>query len=618
MSGTEIRAAEERRGEFRSSGSVRTGLVDGVSFRARSVRYVEIDGLALFEGDIVLGTVEEVERRTEELAARASDPASAVIAVGREPRWPGGLVPFEIDTALPQQQRVYDAIAHWQGRTPIRFVQRTTENAHRFPDYVRFISGGGCSSAIGRKGGSQSITLGPGCGIGNAIHEIGHTVGLWHEQSREDRDGFVTVVRANITPGYEHNFDQRIADGDDIGPYDYGSIMHYPRNEFSRDGQDTLVPAAPGVVIGQRTALSEGDIAAVRAMYGPSPESGPAVSWGPNRLDVFGVGTDSTLLHTWWDGTGWRPAGSRWQSLGGVCASRPTSLAWGQDRLDVFAVGTDSALHHTWWDGTAWRPSTGEWEFLGGVCASAPEAVSWGPGRLDLFVTGTDSAVLHKWWDGNSWGPSAVGWESLGGTATSVPLVVSWGANRLDVFVVGTDSALWHKWWNGHAWGPSAQGWESLGGVCRGRPGAVSWGPNRLDVFTVGTDSAIYHKWWDGSSWGPSARGWESLGGTATSPPAAVSWVPNRLDVFVVGTDSELHHTWWDGGGWRPSVREWQSLGGVCTSPPSVVSWEPGRLDLFVRGAESSIHHKWWEGTAWGPSTKGWESLGGSVTRFSE
>ena len=33
----------------------------------------------------------------------------------------------------------------------------------------------------------------------------------------------------NIEAGKEHNFDQHITDGDDVGPYDFGSIMHYDR-----------------------------------------------------------------------------------------------------------------------------------------------------------------------------------------------------------------------------------------------------------------------------------------------------------------------------------------------------------------------------------------------------
>jgi hypothetical protein len=81
--------------------------------------------------------------------------------------------------------------------------------------------------------GQQTISLGAGCTTGSAIHEIGHAVGLWHEQSREDRDLFVTINWQNIEPGKEHNFDQHITDGDDIGTYDYGSIMHYPRTAFS-------------------------------------------------------------------------------------------------------------------------------------------------------------------------------------------------------------------------------------------------------------------------------------------------------------------------------------------------------------------------------------------------
>jgi hypothetical protein len=452
-------------GELRSSAAVHTAIIDGATFRNRAVQYVVIDDLAVVEGDIVIGFAADIASQTQ--ARRSGDgppPEAAAIITGAQFRWPGALVPFEIDATLPNPQRVRDAISHWQAKTVIRFAERTPANAGQFPDFVRFVPGDGCSSQVGRRGGQQNITLGGGCSTGNCIHEIGHTVGLWHEQSREDRDQFVTVVWANITAGFEHNFDQHITDGDDVGPYDYGSIMHYPRDAFSANGNDTIVPTQAGAVIGQRTGLSRDDLAAVRSMYGPSPAAGPVVAWEADRLDAFVVGTDSALWHKWWNGNAWGPSVPGWESLGGVCTSRPTSLSWSNDRLDVFVVGTDSALWHKWWDGNAWGPSVPGWESLGGICTSPPAAVSWAPRRLDLFVVGTDSALWHKWWNG-AWGPSVTQWESLGGICTSPPTAVAWGPNRLDVFVVGTDSALWHKWWDGNAWGPSVQGWESLHGV---------------------------------------------------------------------------------------------------------------------------------------------------------
>lgn len=42
-----------------SSGDVRTGFISGVTFEAKAVQYQAVDGLAIFEGCICLGTVEE-------------------------------------------------------------------------------------------------------------------------------------------------------------------------------------------------------------------------------------------------------------------------------------------------------------------------------------------------------------------------------------------------------------------------------------------------------------------------------------------------------------------------------------------------------------------------------
>ena len=52
--------------------------------------------------------------------------------------------------------------------------------------------------------GSQNISIGENCEHkGVIMHEIFHALGRWHEQSRPDRDNYVTVHYGNIISGNE-------------------------------------------------------------------------------------------------------------------------------------------------------------------------------------------------------------------------------------------------------------------------------------------------------------------------------------------------------------------------------------------------------------------------------
>jgi Astacin (Peptidase family M12A)/Ricin-type beta-trefoil lectin domain-like len=192
-------------------------------------------------------------------------------------RWPGGLIPFEVASGFTQStlQDIRNAIAHVNQTTNLRLVPREGHS-----DFVRFApvasSANFCgTSCVGRVGGSQDIQIAPGCGMASAAHEIAHAAGLWHEQSRADRNRFVRVLKANVKSGSEHNFDQHLDDGVDLGPYDFRSLMHYGSTAFSIDGvSPTILPLNPAtglvdtsIKIGQAAGLSAGDIAALNLIY---------------------------------------------------------------------------------------------------------------------------------------------------------------------------------------------------------------------------------------------------------------------------------------------------------------------------------------------------------------
>lgn len=187
-------------------------------------------------------------------------------------RWPGGRVAYVLDSAYTEANKaiVRKAMDEYESETGgcISFHERTDED-----DYILIEQddNDGCHSSVGRRGGKQTINYPQWCldRFGSTLHEMYHALGFHHEQSRYDRDDYVTIMWDNIEAGHEHNFNKYSSSevsgfGQD---YDYGSVMHYSAYAFSENGQKTIVTKDPNASIGQRVDLSAVDWAKLKAMY---------------------------------------------------------------------------------------------------------------------------------------------------------------------------------------------------------------------------------------------------------------------------------------------------------------------------------------------------------------
>ncbi|KAH8622656.1 hypothetical protein IG631_22931 [Alternaria alternata] len=80
---------------------------------------------------------------------------------------------------------------------------------------------------------------------------------------------------------------------------------------------------------------------------------------------------DDQMYHRAYDGGKWL---SSWNGKSGKFKSSPFAVSWGSDRLDVFGIGLDDQMYHKAYDGKDWVSK--DWKGISGKFKSTPSAVS--------------------------------------------------------------------------------------------------------------------------------------------------------------------------------------------------------------------------------------------------
>ena len=278
----------------------------------------------IHQGDIIVGTVDEfndlflinvtystthdlisppqlqVQSQTKDKRSNSVLPRSRLL-------WPNGVIPYRFASDKVEANfstRVNEAIQEWTSNVPcLTFLKRPNGNddatapgiltIHMVPDQWL------CAADVGfLPSGSRMLLDYKGCGRAEILHELGHILGLIHEQTRPDAMRTLRFHCENLLD-YPFNLPEKEADSKCCGrgtsgccglaclftprycdyneqdpgarELDLESVMLYRRDAFAKAGKRTLEGGSCEYQNPQH--LSWGDARRIRELYGCSNDT---------------------------------------------------------------------------------------------------------------------------------------------------------------------------------------------------------------------------------------------------------------------------------------------------------------------------------------------------------
>ncbi len=428
--------------------------------KASKMKVDVVEGIAILEGDMVLGPIVELQQ-------------SQIVAIDGDYRWEGGRIPFVITNTFTQAEidNINEAIKTLNEKTNLFLFPRTNEQ-----DFVVFerVRSEHSSSPVGRQGTKwyekiplypesthpQTISLGDNMRRVRVImHEILHSAGLYHEQSRSDRDNYITIFWENIESGQAHNFEIQ-NDATTIGEYNYCSIMHYGKHSFGKKVNGVKLQtieckmACDCLKAGSnRDSLTMTDIAGINSIY-PSKYSIPWIKQAGSDGQDITVNENGIAFLVNTVGKIYKFNGVRWTQLPGSDAvsiasnAKKTCIVNSAGKIYSFtngkwmqmpgSDGKDIAIDQ---DGTIWLVNTvGKiYKFDGikwnQVAGSDGKRISAGGGQVWLV---NSNGSVYKY--------NGTKWDKMPGSSVTDIAV----GNNGTIWVTNARGYIYK--WNGSSW----------------------------------------------------------------------------------------------------------------------------------------------------------------------